>query len=188
MTGTGSAAAVPDTALIRLSAVHRARSLAEAMAGSESARAEVVKASGALTVSTVNLSVWPTQEQGQQPGFEARHTLTIATGDLESANRLLTELAYEIGARLVIEGVGLTVSDPSTAVRTAREAAFADARARAEHLAALSGATLGQVEAVAEGGAAAPGSAGFALAKADVGLEAGETAVPASVTVTWSLV
>ena len=89
VTGHGSAAAVPDTALIRLSAVHRARSLAEALAGAESARARaVVKAAGDLVVSTVNLSVWPTNEQGQQPGFEARHTLTIATGDLEVANEL----------------------------------------------------------------------------------------------------
>ena len=150
VTGQGRATTVPDTALIRLSAVHRARGFAEAMAGAESARTEVVKAAGDLVVSTVNLSVWPTNEQGQQPGFEARHTLTIATGDLEVANELLTRLAYEVGSRLLVEGVELTVKDPGPAVGRAREAAFADARAKAEQFATLSGRPLGPVESVAE--------------------------------------
>jgi uncharacterized protein YggE len=186
VTGTGSAAAVPDTALIRLSAVHRARTFAEALAGAESAREEVVKASQGLLVSTVNLSVWPTSEQGAQPGFEARHTLTIATGDLTVANQLLTRLAYEVGTRLQVEGVDMTVLDPSPFVLRAREAAFADARAKAEHLAALADAALGQVEAVVEGGWS-PAPTFAATAKGDVGLQPGETALNASLTVTWSL-
>ena len=154
VTGTGSAAAVPDTALVRLSAVHRARTLTEALAGAESAREAVVTAAGDLVVSTVNLSVWPINEQGEIPGFEARHSLTIATGDLATANELLSDLAYAVGGRLVVEGVELAVRDPSAAVAQAREAAFADARAKADLLAGLADATLGQVEAVTEGGGA----------------------------------
>jgi uncharacterized protein YggE len=188
VTGTGSSAAVPDTALIRLSAVHRARTFAEALSGAESAREEVVKSAGDLVVSTVNLAVWPTAEQGQQPGFEARHTLTIATGDLAVANDLLTRLAYEVGTRLQVEGVDMTVRDPSAAMGQAREAAFTDARAKAEHLAALADATLGQVEAIGEGGSAGVLPGGVAMAKtADVGLQPGETSISASLTVTWSL-
>jgi uncharacterized protein len=186
VSGTGSTAAAPDTALIRLSAVHRARTFAEALAGAESAREEVVKSARDLVVSTVNLSVWPTSEQGTQPGFEARHTLTIATGDLGAANELLTRLAYEVGTRLQVEGVDMTVSDPSSFVVRAREAAFADARAKAEHLAALADATLGKVEAITEGGWS-PAVSVAAMGKADVGLQPGETTLSASVTVTWSL-
>ena len=104
VTGTGSAAAVPDTALVRLSAVHRARTLTEALSGAESAREAVVTAAGDLVVSTVNLSVWPINEQGEIPGFEARHSLTIATGDLATANELLSDLAYAVGGRLVVDG------------------------------------------------------------------------------------
>ena len=58
VTGHGLATAVPDTAVVRVSAVHRAASLAEALAGAESARAAVVSAAGDLVVSSVNLSVW----------------------------------------------------------------------------------------------------------------------------------
>ena len=189
VTGHGTAAAVPDTAIIRVSAVHRARHLVDALAGAESARGEVVAAAGDLVVSTVNLSVWPTHEQGQQAGFEARHTLTIATGDLATANDLLSRLAQGVGVYLQVEGIDLSVRDPSAAIAKAREAAFADARSSAEHLAALTGATLGQVEAVAEGGGSAPGAPGglMALSKADVGLQAGETSISAALTVTWSL-
>jgi uncharacterized protein len=190
VTGTGSAAAVPDTALVRLSAVHRARTLTEALEGAESAREAVVTAAGDLVVSTVNLSIWPINEQGEIPGFEARHSLTIATGDLASANELLRDLAYAVGGRLVVDGVELAVRDPSAAIAQAREAAFADARARADLLASLAQATLGQVEAVSEGGASGPMPPGgfAAMAKADVGLQPGERAISSSLTITWSLV
>ncbi len=188
VTGHGRATTVPDTALIRLSAVHRSRTLTEALAGAESAREAVVTAAKELVVSTVNLSVWPTREQGEMAGYEARHTLTIATGDLASANELLSRLTYEVGARLVVEGIELSVRDPSAAVGQARELAFADARAKAELLATLADATLGQVEAVTEGGGGgnAPMPSPLA-AKADVVLQPGETSLTTAITVTWSL-
>jgi uncharacterized protein YggE len=166
--------------------MHRATTLADALAGAESARAEVVRAAGDLVVSTVNLSVWPVREERQRAGYEARHSLTIATGEISSANELLSRLATEVGDRFQVEGVDLTVSDPSAALETARVAAFADARARAEHLAELADAALGQVEAVAEGGTSVP-FPGVATMGKDVGIQPGETSVSASVTVTWSL-
>ncbi|WP_028650600.1 SIMPL domain-containing protein [Nocardioides halotolerans] len=188
VTGHGAASAAPDTAVVRLSAVHRAGSLAEALSGAESARAEVVAAAGDLVVSTMNLSVWPVREEGQAAAFEARHSLTVAAGDLEAANDLLSRLAASVGDRLQVDGVDLTVKDPSAALGRAREAAFADARATAEHLAALADTTLGQVESLAEGGGSAPPVHFAALGKQlDVGLQPGETTLSASLTVTWSL-
>ena len=79
---------------------------------------------------------------------------------------------------------------PARSTRRGR-GAFADARARAEHLAALAGARLGEVQAVAEGGAAGPiggGEGGVArdMTKS-VAIEPGETTVAASVTVTFAL-
>jgi uncharacterized protein YggE len=188
VTGTGSAPAVPDTALVRLSVMHRARTLAETMAGAESAREAVVTAAGDLVVSTVNLSVWPHNEQGEIPGFEARHSLTIAAGDLTTANELLSNLAYAVGGRLVVDGVELSVRDPSAAIAQAREVAFADARSKAELLAALAQATLGQVEAVSEGGVPGPLGGFAAMAKVDVGLQPGQSEISSSLMVTWSLV
>ena len=55
----------------------------------------------------------------------------------------------------------------------AREAAYADARRRAEHLAALADATLGEVEAVVDGGAGARAVPVALAMAADVRLEPG---------------
>ena len=194
VTGHGSATAVPDTAVVRVAAVHRAAGMAEALSGAESARAAVVAAAadsaGDPVVSSADLSVWPAHDhEGKRAGFEARHVLTVTGGDLDSAGALLGRLADEVGDRLQVESVSLSVGDPTAALGEAREAAFADARARAEHLAALSDGTLGDVQEIAEGaGAPVPrgGAEAFAM-KADVGLQAGQTVLTSSVTVTWAL-
>lgn len=189
VTGHGSATATPDTAVVRVAAVHRATGMAEALAGAESARAAVVAAAVDLLVSSTDLSVWPAHDgEGRRAGFEARHVLTITGGDLESAGALVGRLADEVGDRLQVESVSLSVGDPAAALGQAREAAYADARSRAEHLAALSGATLGEVRDVSEG-AGAPVSRGpeTAAFKADVGFAPGQTVLTSTVTVTWAL-
>lgn len=193
--GHGTSRAVPDTALVRLAAVHRAPSLAEALAGAGSA-ADAISTVGrahveAGRIASQDLYVWPAHDdQGRPSGFEARHALTIACPDLAVAGELIGALAIEVGDRLQIDGVSLVVADPSAAMRLARERAFVDARARAEHLARLAGAALGEVQSVSEGGG---GSAprGFdmvaASAKMEVSLEPGETTITDSLTVTWQL-
>lgn len=189
VTGHGSAAAVPDTAVVRLAAVHRAGAMAEALAGAESARAAVVAAAGELLVSSTDLSVWPAHDsEGRRSGFEARHALTVTGGDLESAGALLGRLAEEVGDRLQVESVSLSVGDPAAALGEAREAAYADARARAEHLAALAGASVGEVQDVTEGaGAPVPRPTEQASFKADVAFAPGQTRLTSTVTVTWVL-
>ena len=84
--------------------------------------------------------------------------------------------------------VALSVGDPAAAMTEAREAAFAEARARAEHLAGLADATLGKVKEVAEGAGApvARQAEAFAM-KADVGFSPGQTVLTSTVTVTWAL-
>lgn len=190
VTGHGTATAVPDSAVVRVAAVHRGPSLAEALDGAESARAAVVAAAGELSVATQNLAIWPVHDdQGRAGGFEARHALTVTTGAVEQANDLLATLATEVGDRLVVEGVDLVVGDPTAALGQAREAAYLEAVARAEHLAALCGATLGQVQTIGEGGVPTGPASGalLASAKADVGLQPGESTFSAALTVTWSL-
>jgi uncharacterized protein YggE len=190
VSGHGSATAVPDVAVVRVAAVHRAEGMAEALAGAESARAAVVAAAGDLVVSSTDLSVWPAHDnEGRRAGFEARHALGITGGDLESAGALIGRLAEELGDRLQVESVSLSVGDPTAALREASEAAYADARARAEHLAALSDAVLGEVQEVTEGAGApvARGGADVFAMKADVGFTPGQTVLTSTVAVTWAL-
>lgn len=193
-TGQGSARVVPDSAVLRLAVTHRAAGVAEAFDGVDAAARNAIAVAKDFTeralVASSGLTVWPAHDsEGRQSGFEARHSLTIGCADLRSAGVLLTQLAKHVGDALSVEGISLEVTDRSTAEVEAREGAFADARMRAEHLAALSGETLGTVLSVTEGG----GAGGFresggamAFAKhADMAIEPGETNISAVLTVTW---
>lgn len=182
--GHGTARAVPDVAVVHVTAVHRARSLSEALAGGESARESIVARARRFTDEVASQHLAVGRDAPDHGAFHARHSLLLRCADLDQAAALLTSLVDEVGDRLQVDHVGLEVSDPTGPERLAREAAFADARARAEHLAAQAGGTVGAVQSVVEGGAGP--SARFAMA-ASVGFEAGETAVEQQLTVTFEL-
>lgn len=194
VTGSGTASAVPDTAVVRVAATHRAASVGEAFAGVASA----VAAIGATArdhaeekkIASRDLNLWPAHDnQGRQSGFEARHVVEIGCPSIEAASALLSALVDAVGDRLQVEGVTLQVSDQAGQVVAAREAAYADAVARATHLAGLAGASLGELVSVAEGAVHhAPMMAVEARSmKADAGLMPGETSLGSSVTATWLL-
>ena len=192
--GHGQTRVVPDSAVVRVSAVHRAAGVADALAGADSAAREIVATGRGFTsperIGSTSLQIWPTHDELNRPdGFQARHALTLSCGDIVAAGALLTALADKIGERLEIEGVSLEVADQSAAVIQARETAYADAVGRATHLAGLAGAELGEPQEVVEGGLAG-GPIRMATAAAfstPVSLEPGESTVAASVTVTFQL-
>jgi uncharacterized protein YggE len=198
VSGSGSAAAVPDAALLRVAAVHQAPTLVDALAGADSAAramGEVARRhTDAADIATQSVNVWPAHDhEGRPAGFQARHGLTVRCADLDAAGALLGELAEVVGDRLQVDSVGTLVTDSSEAQAEARELAFLDARARASHLASLAAATLGAVESVVEGGSpyprfAAQPAAAAGAAKLSVGLEPGQSEITATVTVTWQLV
>jgi uncharacterized protein YggE len=193
--GRGTVSVVPDAATVSVAARHQAAGVAEACAGADSATAAIREtaeeyADESKVVST-GFSVWPSHDhQGVPNGFEARHSLSIQLPDVPSAGRLLTALAERVGDRLAVDGLSLTVSEPGPAVVSAREAAFADARAKADALAGLAGAALGEVVSVVEAdpGYGVRALAGAApMAKLELDFAPGEQAIGASVTVTWRL-
>lgn len=186
--GRGAAGVVPDAAVVNVTAVHRARTLPEALAGAESAREALVEVARRWTdrIASQHLSVG--RDDPGKPAYHARHSLQIRCAGLEEAGELVTALAEEVGDRLSVDHVGLEVTDTSAAEREARDAAFADARDKAEQLAAHAGGTLGAVESVTEGGmAGVPRFAAQAMT-VGVGLVAGETSVEQTLTVTFELV
>lgn len=192
VTGRGSAPVVPDSAVVRAAAACSAPSVSEAVAGVAEVGATVQRVARlhveARHVASTGLQVWPRHDpEGRPDGFEASHSLRVRCPDLEVASRLLHALAEEAGDALRIDAVQPEVTDTRAALDTAREVAWADARARAEHLAGLAGATLGSVLVVAEGEGSPVGPVPR-MAAAAVVLEPGERAVETAVTVTWQLV
>ncbi len=195
-TGHGAARVARDAASVRLTARHAASALTAALAGAESARAFAVEVChrhvAATAVGTTGVEVWPQNDvRGRPSGFEARHSLVVRCEDLEVAAALVGDLAAAVGDRLVLDGVTLTASDTTDAQRTAREHAFSDARARAEHLAVLGGVELGDLVSLSEGSVAPGGPGVEALATRaagpEVDLQPGEADIVAAVTGTWTL-
>ena len=193
VTGQGTARVVPDSAVVNVAAVFRARSVEEAFAGVTSA-VEAIGASARTFVDPENvgsrgLNVWPSHDNdGRQAGFECRHAVQVRCPSLDVAGPLLTALIAEVGDRLEVEGVSLEANDTSTAQATAREAAYADAVARATHVAGLAETVLGRPVAITEGGAAEPaGWEMLSATKADMTFEPGEHTIGASLTVTFAL-
>jgi uncharacterized protein len=196
VTGRGTAREVPDTVVVRVASSHRATGVAEALAGADSAATEIIAVgrehTEASRIGSTNLNVWPAYDnEGKASGFEARHSLSITCTDIASAGDLLAALATKVGDRLQVEGFGLEVSDTARALDSARPDAYADAVARAGHLAELAGAHLGEVQAMVEGGVSGPvGGAEGAMARdmmKPVAIEPGETTIAATVTVTFEL-
>jgi uncharacterized protein YggE len=194
VTGHGEARVVPDSAVVRVAAVHRAAGVADALAGADSAARQAVATGREHTtpdrIGSTAVQIWPTHDQqGTQTGYEARHSLTMRCQDIDTAGALLGALVQAVGERLQIEGVSLEVTDRAPAETAAREAAYADAVERATHLAGLAGAGLGDVQEVVEGGggsAVGPVRAAQAL-RAAASFQPGESAIGSSVTVTFQL-
>ncbi len=196
VTGQGIAREVPDTVVVRVAASHRAAGVSEALAGAGSAADEIVAVAREHTdpsrIQSASLNVWPAYDnEGKQSGFEARHGLSISCTDMDKAGAMLSELATRVGDRLQVENIGLEIGDAARALTKARAAAYADAVARASHLAELAGERVEGVQAMVEGGAAPvlPFSDVAMSREAKAGaIQPGEATVASSVTVTFSLV
>lgn len=199
VTGTGTTFVTPDSAVVRVSATHRAAGVAEACAGVDSAVRQMGETARALVdgqdIATTDLNVWPAHDnEGRPVGFEARHGLAIRVSSITDAGRLIAALADAVGDRLQVDGVAMAVSEPGPAQVAARSAAYADARTRAEQLAAMGRAVLGDVVAISEGVSPAQPTAEYgggalrAMAVRDMEMEAGQQAIGVSLTVTWALI
>ncbi len=102
----------------------------------------------------------------------------------------MSALAERVGDRLVVESVSLVVSDRQPVEDRAREAAYADARRRATHLAELAGERLGLVVSATEGTQSRHidlEQAVSSRSSLDVSFEGGRKAVSTSVTVTFAI-
>jgi uncharacterized protein YggE len=194
VTGHGTATAAPDRADFSFGVETQGETAGEALAANGTAAAGVidaVRAAGvaAEDVQTQQVSVHSRYSSEGQAivGFTATNTVTATLRDLEQAGGVI-EAAVAAGANAV-HGPTFGVSRPADAYGAALEDAFADARAKAELLAGVTGVTLGEVVTVVESG---PGFAPrLARLSADAGggppLKPGVQEIQAAVTVTFGI-
>lgn len=193
-TGVGTASAVPDAIALTVAVQHRADSVGDALAGCASAVQVLVATARRFTaedqVATRGFDVdrWH-DRTGQPSGYVATHTLSVLCPGFDQAGDLLTALADEVGDRFAVHGVRPTLTETAMLERQARKAAFAQARTKAEELAALAGQRVVEAVRVVEGrDHDAPFGARAEMAFASSGgtrFEPGTTDVSAALTVTW---
>ena len=195
VTGFGEADAVPDVAIADLGAEARAvdaeRALAEAGACLDRMRA-VLRDAGVddRALRTTQSSTWTDGSARGSSRVVARLGLQVRLHDVAVAGDVVGAAVVAGGEPARMDGIRFEVTDPAEPRVRAREAAWADASARAAHWAALSGRLLGEVQWVNEGGSdAVPlhlGRVGGMAKAMSVPVEAGQQTVSADVTVRWA--
>ena len=159
--GTGSANVTPDRASFAFGSVSQAATANAALAASSQTVARVIAAlkkagvaQADIQTSEVSLSPRMNDNGDQIVGYTASNTVTATVKKLGDAGDIV-DAAVGAGANQVY-GPNLLASDQDAAYRNALKGAVADARTKAEVLAAASNATLGKITAIVEGGGAAP--------------------------------
>ena len=198
VTGSGAATAVPDVVVLDVRVQAEAPDVASALSDAASRVEGALRAAADHGVAerdrrTRGMGVnprWDHEGRGVV-GYTAHHSLRLTVRERDRVGDLVSAMAGSAGDAFGLDAVTLEVADPEPLLVRAREAAFEDARARAEQYASLAGRPLGPVLRVREGGTFEPPVPRFAKAALDVAgtmpVEAGESTVTASVTVRFGL-
>ncbi|MFO7700126.1 MAG: SIMPL domain-containing protein [Acidimicrobiia bacterium] len=105
-------------------------------------------------IQTANYSVYPRYEwrNDQQilTGYEVSNTVTAKIREIGTAGGTIDAVTAAGGDDVTVSGVSFSIEDNEALLEAAREAAWTDARAKAEQLASLSGVTLGAPSAISE--------------------------------------
>jgi uncharacterized protein len=202
VTGTGEASARPDIAVISAGVVVQADSASAALA--ENTRAmnavlEELRAAGLAQedLQTAQFAVTPLYESSQpdpqriEPprivGYQVSNQVTARVREIDRLGATLDAL---VGAGAnSIDGLYFDLADPKQVQGEARDAAVADALAKARRYATAAGVELGEILAIEEGDAFAPPRPMMraeAMA-ASVPIAPGQTELSASITITFAL-
>ncbi|HEX2292378.1 MAG TPA: SIMPL domain-containing protein [Gaiellaceae bacterium] len=192
--GVGRVSTVPDEAEFSLGVTTEGTTARRALAAnSERMRALIgaLKAAGVADrdIQTRDVSVGSDWDaDGRSDDFVASNTVSVLIRDLDRAGSVL-DAATRAGATNVY-GPSLTRANRDDLEAKALEDALANARKRAEALAAAAGVRLGAVTAISETGAAIPGPMEFrALDAAATAppIEKGTQEIQATVSVTFAI-
>lgn len=200
LTGVGTAMVTPDAVRLMASVTAVAKTNKEAL-GSASKAASAVRSAlkaegvGAKDIKTSSLTVYPeysySQERGSELiGYRATQSFNVVIRKAENAGAVVEAVVDAGGDYVQINGVSPFLLNGAAATEKAREAAVADAKARANSYTKFLGVTLGSVIFLTEVSAPVYNFPEFGAAKAAADateIDLGETEVTVTITVRWSL-
>ncbi len=165
VSGEGTASVAPDIAYVHLEVVTDHETVSKAMAKSKVATTNVFAALKKNKVAekdicTHSFSISPKYKyvKDQEPqlvGYTVQTGIKVTVRDLDKTGDLLDALTAD-GHASYINGVSFDVTDKTKVSDTARENAVNDAMRKARLLAKTSGARLGKVLTITEGGGYSP--------------------------------
>jgi len=200
VTGTGTVHVSPDLARITLGVETEADSAAEALNGTAGQMQRLFVALEeegvqGRDIQTTELALHPRWDQpgegGGTPtvsGYTASNLVTIQLRDIDALGGLIDVIATAGANR--IHGISFELDDDKAATDSAREAAVADAIARADLYARAAGVVRGSVLSISEGEAMTPPPMpmfGRAEMSADMPVAGGEITVRAQVRIAFAL-
>jgi uncharacterized protein YggE len=199
--GSATAEGAPDEATLELGVDVFTTSVSEAFEASNDTVRTIVEAIVALGVAeediqTANLSVYSTsrfnpESSGDENGYQVSNTVRVKVRDIELVDDIIN--AGISNGATSLYGIYFTVADSAPLETVARQEAVAQANSRATELAALVGATIGEVVSISEDFGGNPIMLGMDSARAQGGggnafVAPGQTSVTVGVVVTFRLV
>ncbi len=203
-TGTGQAEAQPDRAIVTLGVETQADTAEAAMEENNEQMAALIEAlvtagipEEQIQTQTVQLNPRyresePSPRDERQPpeitGYVAVNIVEVRVDVLDDLGGVIDEAVQAGGNR--VQGIRFEFADPSAILDEAREAAWLDARNKAEQLAELAGVELGAVRSINESSRFPRPAAGRGYAEdtaAAVPIEPGSQTVEVTIDVSWYL-
>jgi len=201
VSGTGEASGTPDIATITVGVQTVAPTAIDASKQNEALISRVMaalKKSGIADrdIQTADYSIWPEQRHDPKgtgevtiTGYRVNNTVRVVVRDLGKLGSVLGTITGA-GAN-TINGINFGIDDTDALETRAREAAMADARAKAEALARLAGVELGEVLtlSMSSGGGYPRPMARMAMADDEMApsISAGELSIGVNVHVTYAI-
>lgn len=161
VTGTGEVKAAPDVAVVSLGVQAQAPTVAEAQEQARDAMDSVIATLKANDVADEDIQTtgfnirqrtrWDTNRQEEEvTGYQVSNNVQVKIRQVSEAGIVLDELVAAGGDLIRVQGIYFEVDDTSAYLDEARDKAVADAKARAEQLAELSGVNLGKPTYISE--------------------------------------
>ena len=200
VSGVGTSTVTPDAVRFFASVSVVAKSNKEALASASKSATAVrgaLRDNGIATkdIKTSSLTVYPeynySQDKGQELlGYRATQSFTVVIRKADNAGLVIDAAVAAGGDSIQINGVAPFLLNGAAATEKAREAAVADAKARANSYAKYLGVSLGRVIYLTEVNAPVydfPVMAKGVTAEDSTQIDLGETEVTVTVTVRWGL-
>lgn len=184
VTGTGQVSGTPDTLIVDMGVQVLRASVGEAT--SDAARLaqaviDALKAEGVddKDIQTTNYSIWPEYDYRNDNqvlrGYRVSNTVSAKIRELERAGDVIDAATAAGGDDAIVNNIRFDLEADGALITAAREAAWNDAKAKAEQLAELAGRRLGSAVSISETSSPTPPPIFY---DASVAQEAGAAATP----------